>query len=149
MVNERYKIAITETLHYLKGISNDDINKIPNKFMTFLKNNVSKNYECSFDYTKPLKEFSLKDETIGLIAIICLNYWCETEEQKNSFKKHLYENEIKYQENLRKQYNIDNIFKKEEKIIKTEEIVANKLPVQIKKENIFMKVLKYIMNLFK
>lgn len=39
MVNERYKIAITETLHYLKGISNDDINKIPNKFMTFLKNN--------------------------------------------------------------------------------------------------------------
>ena len=149
MVNERYKIAITETLHYLKGISNDDINKIPNKFMTFLKNNVSKNYECSFDYTKPLNELSLKDETRGLIAMICLNYWCETEEQKNSFKKHLYENEIKYQENLRKQYNIDNIFMKEEKIIKTEEIVANKLPVQIKKENIFMKVLKYIMNLFK
>lgn len=148
MINERYKIAITETLHYLKGISSDDINKIPNNFMTFLKNNVSKSYECSFDYTKPLKELNLKDETRGLIAMICLNYWCETKEQKNKFKKHLYENEIKYQEKLIEKYNRDNIFNREESVKKDEEIDVTKLPVQIKKENIFTRIFKYIMKLF-
>ena len=70
MVNERYGIAMAETLHYLKGISQDDINRIPDKFMNFLKNNASQNYECKFDYTRPLKELNLKNETRGLIAMI-------------------------------------------------------------------------------
>ena len=32
MVNERYSKAMAETLHYLKGIRQNDIKKIPNKF---------------------------------------------------------------------------------------------------------------------
>ncbi len=111
MVNERYKIAISETLHYLKGIKQSDIDKIPDKFMDFLKNNKSENYKCNFDYMKPLSELELMDETKGLIAMICLNYWCETEKQKNNFKKHINENETKYQEELIEKYNPDNIFK--------------------------------------
>lgn len=112
MVNERYGIAITETLHYLKGINQEDINKIPNKFMIFLKENALNNYSCNFDYNKPLKELNLTNEAKGLIAMICLNYWCETEEQKMKFRNHLSKNEQHYQEELRKKYNIDDIFKK-------------------------------------
>lgn len=152
MVNERYGIAMAETLHYLKGISQDDINKIPDNFITFLKNNASQNYECKFDYTRPLKELNLKNETRGLIAMICLNYWCETEEQKNSFIEHLNKNEKKYQEELREEYNIDDIFKKKEFIPKvektTENIDKNKLPVQAKRENIFKRVFTRIMKIF-
>lgn len=152
MVNERYGIAMAETLHYLKGISQDDINKIPDKFITFLKSNASQNYECKFDYTRPLKELNLKNETRGLIAMICLNYWCETEEQKNSFIEHLNKNEKKYQEELREEYNIDDIFKKKEFIPKvektTENIDKNKLPVQAKRENIFKRVFTRIMKIF-
>lgn len=152
MVNERYGIAMAETLHYLKGISQDDINKIPDKFITFLKNNASQNYECKFDYKRPLKELNLKNETRGLIAMICLNYWCETEGQKNSFIEHLNKNEKKYQEELREEYNIDDIFKKKEFIPKvektTENIDKNKLPVQAKRENIFKRVFTRIMKIF-
>ena len=152
MVNERYGIAMAETLHYLKGISQDDINKIPDKFITFLKNNASQNYECKFDYTRPLKELNLKNETRGLIAMICLNYWCETEDQKNSFIEHLNKNEKKYQEELRKEYNIDDIFKKKEFIPKvektTENIDKNRLPVQAERENIFKRVFNRIMKIF-
>lgn len=152
MVNERYGIAMAETLHYLKGISQDDINKIPDNLITFLKNNASQNYECKFDYTRPLKELNLKNETRGLIAMICLNYWCETEEQKNSFIEHLNKNEKKYQEELREEYNIDDIFKKKEFIPKvektTENIDKNKLPVQAKRENIFKRVFTRIMKIF-
>ena len=149
MVNKRYGIAIAETLHYLKGVTQDDINKIPNKFMSFLKENASEDYRCEFDYTKPLNELNLKNETRGLIAMICLNYWCETEEQKNNFIEHLNENEKQYQEELRKKYNIDNIFKIKEPINKekttTENIDINKLPIKVGQENIFKRVLKSIL----
>ena len=36
MVNEKYSIAMCETLRYLKGINQDDLNKIPSKFIKFL-----------------------------------------------------------------------------------------------------------------
>lgn len=151
MVNERYSIAISETLHYLKGIDQDDINKIPNKFMSFLKENASNSYSCNFDYTKPLRELNLTKEAKGLIAMICLNYWCETEEQKIKFRNHLNKNEQVYQEKLQKKYNIDDIFKKKE-ISNNDEIasesIINKLPVEVKNENIFKKLLNYLKKIF-
>lgn len=150
MVNERYSIAISETLHYLKGINQEDINKIPNKFMSFLKENAADNYSCDFDYNKPLKELNLTNETKGLIAMICLNYWCETEKQKNKFSNYLNMNEQKYQEVLKRKYNNEYIFKKRdtsdnEKII-SESI--NKLPVEVKNQNIFSRLLNYIKKFF-
>lgn len=118
MVNERYAIAMSETLHYLKGINQNDLDIIPNKFIQFLNDNCSIDYECNFDYTKPLKELDISNEARGLIAMICLNYWCTDEEQKEMFKKHLTENELKYQEELRKQYNSDDIFNNKPNYVK-------------------------------
>lgn len=144
MMNKRYGMAMAETLHYLKGIRQEDIDKIPNKLMDFIKANASKNYECNFDYNKPLKDLELMNETRGLISLICLKYWCETEEQKNSFKNHLSANEIRYQEELSKKYNIDNIFKENtENTTKS----TNKLPSFEKKENIIKKFLKNFFNI--
>lgn len=118
MVNERYAIAMSETLHYLKGINQNDLDIIPNKFIQFLNDNCSMDYKCNFDYTKPLKELDISNEARGLIAMICLNYWCTDEEQKEMFKKHLTENELKYQEELRKQYNSDDIFNNKPNYVK-------------------------------
>lgn len=149
-MNEKYKIAISETLYYLNGICQDDINKIPNSFMNFLKNNTSQNYKCKFDYTKPLNELNLKTETKGLIAMICLNYWCETEKQKNIFKEHLNNNEKIYLEKINKKYNINNLFDKKESILPTEykNITTNQLPVKLRKENIFKILFNYIIKFF-
>ncbi len=151
MVNERYSIAMSETLHYLKGINQDDINKIPNKFMLFIKENASNSYSCNFDYSKPLKELNLTKEAKGLIAMICLNYWCETEDEKIKFRSHLNKNEQAYQERLQKKYNIDDIFKKREISNNDEnapESIINKLPVEVKSENIFKKLLNCLKKIF-
>ncbi len=149
MVSERYKIAMAETLHYLKGIEKEDINKIPNEFMDFLENNADQNYKCEFDYTKPLNELNLKNETRGLIAMICLNYWCVTEEQKNKFREHLIENERTYQEELNKKYNIDDIFKNNESISKTEiNENINRLPIKVEKESILKRIFNQIKKFF-
>ena len=145
MVNKRYSKAMAETLHYLKGINENDIKKIPNKFIKFLEENALQNYKCDFDYNQPLKELKVMDETRGLISMICLNYWCETEEEKDNFIEHLNKNEKQYQEKLRKKYEVYEIFKKKELV---EKINKNILLIESEKLNILKKILKFLMNLF-
>lgn len=150
MLEERYRIAMAETLHYLKGISQDDVDKIPKKLMQFLKENASQDYKCEFDYTKPLNELNLTDEAKGLIAMICLNYWCETDEQKIKFRNHLNANEQVYQEELRKKYNVDVIFKKKDisSNMEAEPENINKLSIKVKSENIFKRLFDCVLKFF-
>lgn len=152
MVNERYRIAMAETLHYLKGICQDDMDKIPNKFMTFLEKNASQDCKCEFDYTKPLNELNLKNETRGLIAMICLNYWCVTEEQKDRFKKHLNKNEKQYQEELMKKYNPDTIFKnnktQKKECIENITINQNMQMIEYKNKFFIVKIINKLKKIF-
>lgn len=135
MVNKKYSIAMCETLRYLKGINQDDLNKIPSKFIKFLNDSSSKNYECDFDYTKPLKELNISEEARGIIAMICLNYWCITDEQKEKFKSHLTKNELKFQKEMRRKYNPDNLFKNkvEKNVVDTVKIEHKEL-IEYKKQ---------------
>lgn len=45
-----------------------------------------------------------------MIAVLDLNYWCKDEEEKLKLKKKFGENELKYQEELKEKYNVDNLF---------------------------------------
>lgn len=149
MVSERYGIAFAETLYYLKGINQDDINKIPKLFMNFLRENADAKYECKFDYDKPLDELELTAETKGMIAMICLNYWCDTEENKKIFVKHLNENEIKYQEELRRKYNVNDMFKRTDEPKEKKKTQENELPVQVENDGIIKRILKKIKSCFR
>jgi len=148
MIDVKNANAMSEVLHYLKGIRQVDIEKLPKKFLNFLKENASKDYICDFDYTKPLKELNLLDETKGILGLICLSYWCETEEEKNKFNKRLNENEIKYQEELREKYNPDNIFKNHTKTA-YKRVTENNMLIEIKKETMFTKIKNLIRNIIK
>lgn len=107
--------AMAEVIYYLKGIKQEDINKIPKTLMQYLNENASKDYMCDFDYNKPLKELDILDETRGIIGMICYNYWCVTKQQKELYLKKLSQNEKQYQEILHKKYNPDDTFKKSNK----------------------------------
>ena len=148
MVNERYSIAIAETLYYLKGIQQQDIDKIPKKFLNFLKANYSKNYNCNFDYTKPLKYLNISNEARGLIAMICLNYWCITDEQKEQFKKRLTENELKYQEELKEKYNPDKLFEKRQKVIESSNVEKLSI-IEYEEKSFLQKLFDKIKHIFK
>ncbi len=112
MISVKNANAMAEVIYYLKGIRQEDLNKIPKKLLQYLNENASKEYKCNFDYNKPLKELKLLDETRGIIGMICYNYWCITEKQKEQYIKKLSENEKKYQEILHELYNPDNLFKR-------------------------------------
>ena len=108
MINVNNANAMAEVIYYLKGIKQEDINKIPKKLMQYLNENASKEHICNFDYNKPLKELDILDEARGIIGMICYNYWCVTEQQKEQYLKKLSMNEQQYQEILHEKYNPDN-----------------------------------------
>lgn len=130
MKNQRYTDVMAEVLHYLKGIEEEDYKKIPQDVIEYLEENASKEYICEFDYSKPLSELELLDETKGIIGEICYNYWCQTNEEKEKFMKILNENAKKNQEKLKKKYDIDNIFKEVEQKNKTDNINNKELPIK-------------------
>lgn len=143
MISTRDTNAMAEVLHYLKGIRQEDVDKIQKKLIQILKENASKDYICNFDYNKPLKELELLDETRGLISMLCLNYWCRTEEEKQNYINRLNQNEIKYQEELRQKYNPDDIFTNNilNNVENDEENKVNIQIIEYKPKNIFLKIL--------
>ena len=146
MISVRNANAMAEVIYYLKGIRQEDINKIPKKLLQYLNKNASKEYKCDFDYNKPLKELDLLDETRGIIGMICYNYWCVDEFQKKQYIDKLNKNELQYQEILHEKYNPDNLFKnKDEKII--EENVTTTEMIEYK-ENLFKKLIVKIKRFF-
>lgn len=146
MVSIKNANAIAEVIYYLKGIKQEDIDKIPKKFMQYLNENASKEYKCNFDYNKPLKELNLLEETRGIIGMICYNYWCDTENQKEEYLKKLSRNEQKYQQILYEKYNPNNLFKNKVSQI---ESVENSVAMVEYKETIFKKFISRIKSIFK
>lgn len=141
MASIRYANAMKEVLQYLKGIQKEDVDKIPKKFMNFLEENASKEYECQFDFTKPLKELDLLDETKGIITMICYKCWCETEEQKQNFLEKLNENEIEYQKQLKEKYDMENIFTKTNVVNSNTDIMVIK---KSKVKQLYEKIIRFI-----
>lgn len=146
MVSVRTANAMAEVIYYLKGIRQEDINKIPKKLMQYLNENASKEYKCDFDYNKPLKELKLLDETRGIIGMICYNYWCVNEFQKKQYIDKLNTNEIKYQEELRQKYNPDDIFKNKREINNEEQTEEKSLTI-VQEEKWYQKIFKLIKGL--
>ncbi len=144
MINKRYQDAYAEVMYYLNGIELSDVLKIPKDLILHFEKFKNPYYVCNFDYTRPLKELNVLEETKGLIGMICLNYWCDTIEMKQQLLNGMNENELKYQEELKKIYNVDNIFKKSN----DEKNVQEKSLVEVKEKNFFIKLLDKIRKIF-
>ena len=75
-------------------------------------------------------------------------YWT-TDEEKKILNKALKENEIKYRNKLREQYNPDDIFKNNKHKKEKENIVKNEIYITEYKESLFKKIINKIRNIFK
>jgi len=138
MVSVSYSEAAVEVLDILNHTNKEDVEKIPKKFIKFLKDNSNKNYISNIDYTKPIAQMNLKPKTQAILGLIYMKYWA-TEEGKYEFKQRIKENEIKYQQELREKYNVDNLFKNSKA---SKEIVD--LPVVIQEETVLQKIINKI-----
>ena len=143
-MNLGYSEAAVEVLDILDHTREEDVERIPKKFVNFLKEQSSKTYKSTLDHSKTIKEMNLKPKTQALLGIIYLNYWAD-EEGKKAFKTKIKENEKQYQQELSEKYNVDNLFKKSENNIQE----TTQLPVVVKEETFIQKIINKIKHIFR
>ena len=139
-----YKQAFVEVLEVLKHTSKSIVEKIPEKFIMFLKDNKDDKYIVDIDFSKPNWEDEVKQETQAILALIYRDY-IVSPEKKSELIREEQEEKIRIEKEIREQYNPDNIFKNKKK----ETVVENtNLPVEIKKETFFKRLISFIKGLF-
>lgn len=83
MKNE-LKRAYAEVLEILAHMDPKYTEKIPTKLLEQMKKKKLEGYTFELDTTIPFKENKFSSKTMALLAMINLNYWCETEEEKQA-----------------------------------------------------------------
>lgn len=147
-VSVRTRQAYSEIYEFLGLLSDEQRDKIPQKLRGFFKEERDTNYIKGINPTEPIKNQNLKEETLGIIALLNLQYWCEDENEKQRLKEVYAKNEKVYQEMLQLAFNPDDIFKKrtpnaekEQEQSENTQLVEYKEPI-IKR--IFNKILKFL-----
>ena len=132
------KDAYVEVLGILDLLDEEQKNRIPKKLKEFFENNKNQDYQVNIDSNIPLEEQNLLQETVDILAMLKLNYWCTNEKEKEGLLNLLIVNDKKYQEELRKKYNPNNLFKDKEskRVIYTNE----ELSIVKYKESIFKRI---------
>lgn len=148
MKKDEYSIAYAEVLHYLKGIRKKQIMLIPKGLIEYFKANKSQTYKCNFDYNKPLNEIEISDKAKGIIGMICLNYWSNSNNEKKIFLEKIEENEKIYQKELNEKYSYDNIFKKSNKDKELENEEESLVLEPTKKVKLFEKIINKLKQYF-
>lgn len=144
-------IAYAEIDEILNLLEEKYREKVPEKVRTFFKEEKMFDYKPTIDVNTPLIQQNLKRETIVLLAILNINYWCENEEEKQFFLNELAKNEDE-KKKLEEKYNPDNLFKnKNNNDVSTDKIVEpqNISIVEYKKQGIFKRILDKITRFFK
>ena len=137
-------LAYAEIDEILNLLEDDYREKVPKKVRDFFKEEKMKDYHPEIDIEKTLIEQNLKRETMVLLAILNLNYWCENEKEKQRFLNELDKNEEEKKE-LEEKYNPDNLFKK-----KQDESTENNLQIiEYKKPNFIQILLTKIKKILK
>ena len=146
MVNYDYSVAFSETLDILNHTKKEDVEKIPSKFLDFLKINALKNYESKLDFNKSITDMNLNQKTIGILSLIHKKYWCNSEQRK-AFEEKLKQNEISYQKQLNEKYNTDELFKNKKLNNVTNTDVTDL--IEYKEQRWYQKIFKKFLCLFR
>lgn len=148
-MNIKTKEIYSEVYQILNLLGNDYIDKLPTSLINMLREKREVNYNPEYTDDIPLNEQNIKKETMSIIALLYLNYWCEDENEKLEVKQILKSNEDNYQLELRERYNPDNIFKNYKQESKKVEANSDDETSMIPyKKSIFRKIINKLKSAF-
>lgn len=139
--------AYSEIDEFLGLLSEEQRNKIPQKLREFFKEEKDQEYKKEINPNVAIKEQDLKEETLGIIALLNLQYWCENDNEKQRLKQVYAKNEENYQKVLQEKYNPDNLFKKHN-LQQEENIITNEVAIVEYKEPFFKRIINRIKRIF-
>lgn len=144
IVTKELSNAAVEVNSLLDNVSEEILNKIPFRFLTYLKEIESYDYYFEYDKTKTLEEQGFSKDALKLIGLIYKDYLCN-EEEKNEYINILKQYVLDEENEKREKYNPDNIFKNTKKY--EVEIETSQALVEYK-ESIFIKIINKIKKFF-
>ena len=146
MITKEYAMAYREVVEILKYVPDEDVKKIPKEKLEFYKSNMDNEYNYKLDMTKEFEEQKMSDTTKAILANIFRDYWANPYQKERIIAKEKFDLE-KLEEEKREKYNPDNIFK-DRKEEQQRDVENTNLPVEIKKESFFKKLIGFITRLF-
>lgn len=139
--------AYSEIDEFLGLLSEEQRNEIPKKLRDFFKEEKDQEYFKNIDKDIPIKDQNLKEETLAIIALLNLQYWCKDEEEKKRLQEIYAQNEKEYQDMLYEKYNPNDIFKKKEgTTIENNNKIKEKMQMVEYKDSVFKRKINKILN---
>ncbi|MBP3502244.1 MAG: hypothetical protein J6K42_02035 [Clostridia bacterium] len=150
-MENNYPKAYKEVIEILKYVPKESVDKIPQTMIDVFNAKLDNTYNFSIDINKSFEEQELLEETKAILANIFRDYWATPYQKERIQAKERYDRE-KIEEEKRAKYNSD-IFKTKE-INKTENdnskyaINNSDLPIEVKKENFYKKIINFFKKIF-
>ena len=150
-MEDNYSKAYKEVIEILNFVPKESVDKIPQTMIDTFKAKMDNDYDFKVDINKSFEEQDLLDETKAIFANIFRDYWATPYQKERIEAKEKYDRQ-KIEEEKREKYNADNLFSKRKtnnKEEEPEESITNNLPMEIKKEKFYEKLIKFIKNFLK
>lgn len=135
--------AYAEVLDVLDNMETKYVEKIPQSFIEYLKENSDSDYQKHVTLDEPLEKQNLNSKTLSILAAINLKYWVESENHKQELLKTYRKNGEKQKEKLSEKVEVKDIFEKAEEIEKEEnrENLSQNLPIA--RKSLFRRIIDY------
>lgn len=145
-MNTRVNEIYSEVYSILNLLGDNYISRLPKKLYEIIENKRDFDYQPKYSFEVTLDKQDLRKESISMIALFQLKYWCNSEEEKRNLQKIFSDNEIEKEKKLKEKYSVNKIFDEKKIIIQKEE---KKVDIVVYKENVFTKIKKFFLNIFK
>lgn len=111
MTNVTYNMAYTEVLEILKYLPESEFKKIPKDEIKFLETNRNKNYKFVINPEKTLEEQNISRKANAILTVYFKKYFIN-DAQRQKLNEILTRNQQIVENEARKKYNPEDIFKK-------------------------------------
>lgn len=161
MMEDNYSKAYKEIVEILKYVPEESVNKIPKDMRDMFEAEQLKTYNFQIDTEKTFEEQELLEETKAILANIFRDYWATDYQKARIIEKENQDRE-EGEKQKREKYNPNDIFKNRNTSTITtsnnndisqdiqeqlnEEYNKN-LPIEVKKQNIFQRLLSFVKKL--
>ena len=149
-MEDNYPKAYKEVIEILNFVPKESVDKIPQTMIDTLKKKMDETHDFKVDINKSFEEQNLLDETKAIFANIFRDYWTTPYQKKKIEAEEKYDRQ-KMEEEKKTKYNPDDIFNKKNKLDnegKIEESNTNNLPIEVKKEKFYEKIISFFKKVF-
>lgn len=148
-MQDNYPRAYKEVIEILSFVPKESVEKIPQTIIDTFKAKMDQSYDFKVDINKSFVEQKLLDETKAIFANIFRDFWATPYQRERIELKEKYDRQKIEKEKIKK-YKDNYIFNKENKenTAEQKEEYTRILPIEVRKEKLYEKLLFFFKHLF-